>query len=311
MGLEIIPRGVEKCIFFLILNKSKMLRFLAFACVVAACAAQTKIDSKDAKILKEQRFNSGDGRTGSAFATEDGTIFREETDAEGNRVGQYSYIGDDGKVITVKYTAGKDGFRIIEGDHIQATEQDSAPFNPDFESPAPLDEQPRQVVRAQPVPQAAAAPVFNDYEEVEADPNRNPFINPHDPTHRDFAFNKNGADFQPKNPTPTTNTQQAQSQFVPLDQSFVPNCADCGGGNPFVNPFDASHGGNLAGHLAGHQAGVPFVPRQQVPALARVPQQPARPVILPAAVNNAERVFPPGQLTLSRFETGFNFDFES
>merc|ERR1712072_1174872 len=206
-ALEIIPRGVEKCIFFLILNKSKMLRFLAFACVVAACAAQTKIDSKDAKILKEQRFNSGDGRTGSAFATEDGTIFREETDAEGNRVGQYSYIGDDGKVITVKYTAGKDGFRIIEGDHIQATGQDSAPFNPDFESPdeqpRQVVEQPRQVVRAQP------------------DPNRNPFINPHDPTHRDFAFNKNGADFQPKNPTPTTNTQQAQSQFVPLDQSFV------------------------------------------------------------------------------------------
>jgi len=290
-----------------------MLRFLAIACVVAACTAQTKIDPKDAKILKEQRFNSGDGRTGSAFATEDGTIFREETDAEGNRVGQYSYIGDDGKVITVKYTAGKDGFRIIEGDHIRATGQDAAAFNPDFESPA-AQEQPRQQVVQPVIPQAAAAPVFNDYEEVEADPNFNPFINPHDPTHRDFAFNKNGADFQPKNPAPITNNaaQQQQQQFVPLDQSFVPNCADCGGVNPFVNPFDASHGGNLAGHLAGHQAGVPFVPRQQVPALARVPQQPARPVILPAAVREqAERVFPPGQLTLSRFETGFNFDFES
>merc|ERR1712223_1214580 len=251
-ALEIIPRGVEKCTFFLILNKSKMLRFLAFACVVAACAAQTKIDSKDAKILKEQRFNSGDGRTGSAFATEDGTIFREETDAEGNRKGQYSYIGDDGKVITVKYVAGKDGFRIIEGDHIQATGQDAAAFNPDFESPNPaaLNERPRQQVvqqqqphRLQPV--QPAAPVFNDYEEVEeADPNRNPFINPHDPTHRDFAFNKNGAEFQPKNPAPNAPQQQAQSPVV---------------------TFDASHGGNLAGHLAGHQAGVPFVPRQQVP----------------------------------------------
>merc|ERR1712088_939028 len=208
-ALEIIPRGVEKCtyLYFNPINKSKMLRFLAFACVVAACAAQTKIDPKDAKILKEQRFNSGDGRTGSAFATEDGTIFREETDAEGNRVGQYSYIGDDGQVFTVKYTAGKDGFRIIEGDHIQATGQDAAAFNPDFESP--LDEQPRQVVQ---VPQAAAAPVFNDYDEVEADPNRNPFINPHDPTHRDFAFNKKGAKFEPKNPAPASNPQQAQSQ---------------------------------------------------------------------------------------------------
>merc|ERR1739844_402795 len=299
-ALEIIPRGVEKCtyLYFNPINKSKTLRFLAFACVVAACAAQTKIDPKDAKILKEQRFNSGDGRTGSAFATEDGTTFREETDAEGNRVGQYSYIGDDGKVITVKYTAGKDGFRIIEVDHIRATGQDAAAFNPDFESPA-AQEQPRQQV-VQQVPQAAAAPVFNDYDEVEADPNFNPFINPHDPTHRDFAFNRNGADFAPKIP--------ATQSRVPHSQSLVPDCADCAGVNPFVNPFDSSHGGLLAGHLAGQFAGA-----QQIPQLNPrvVPQQPARPVIVPTSTVSPARFFPPGQLKLNRFEDGFNFDFES
>ena len=87
------------------------------SCLLAAACGQL-IDPKDAKILKEQRFDAGDGRFGSAFAQEDGTVFREETGADGERVGQYSYIGQDGNTITVRYTAGKDGFRILDGAHI-------------------------------------------------------------------------------------------------------------------------------------------------------------------------------------------------
>merc|ERR1712036_96539 len=268
-----------------------MLRMVVFACMATALCYGQNIDPKDAKILKEQRFNAGDGRTGSAFATEDGQLFREETDAQGNRIGEYSYIGDNGKVFTVKYSAGKDGFRIIEGDHIRATGQEAAPFNPKFDQVAPV---------VAPV----AAPVIRDYdyEEVVADPNRNPFINPHDPTHRDFAFNKNGADFEPAQPV--AQVQQPQ----PLSQSLVPDCADCAGVNPFVNPFDSSHGGLLAGHLAGAQQ----IP-QQIPQLNPrvVPQQPARPVIVPTSTVSPARFFPPGQLKLNRFEDGFNFDFES
>merc|ERR1712106_1067375 len=48
-------------------------------------------DSSMANILQEQRFNMGDGKT-----------------------------------ITVKYTAGVDGFRIIEGDHIPSGGQTAA-----------------------------------------------------------------------------------------------------------------------------------------------------------------------------------------
>merc|ERR1712158_284342 len=118
-----------------------MLRMVIIACVASMCLGQTVLD-KDAKILKEQRFNAGDGRSGAAFATENGQIFREETDANGNRIGQYSYIGDNGEVFTVKYSAGKDGFRILEGSHITATGQDSAPFSPEIaageQQPAPL-----------------------------------------------------------------------------------------------------------------------------------------------------------------------------
>jgi len=269
-----------------------MLRMVVFACLATVATLGQNIDPKNAKILKEQRFNAGDGRAGSAFATEDGQLFREETDAQGNRIGQYSYIGDNGQVFTVKYSAGKDGFRILEGDHIRATGQEAAPFNPQ------VDSQPAAAPIA-----PALAPVLRDYDYVEevveeVDPNRNPFINPHDPTHRDFAFNKNGADFEPAQPV----ARPAQVPAGVLSGSSVPDCADCAGVNPFVNPFDASHGGHLAGQLAGHQAG--FVVPQQVV------RQPVVVATTPAPTD-ALRFFPPGQLKLNRFETGFNFDFES
>ena len=92
------------------------------------------VDPKQAKILKEQRFNAGDGRFGAAYAQEDGVVFREETGAGGERIGQYSYIDQDGKTITVKYSAGVDGFRILEGAHIPngANGQNSAAHDPNY-----------------------------------------------------------------------------------------------------------------------------------------------------------------------------------
>ena len=82
-------------------------------------------------------------------------------------------------------------------------------------------------------------------------------------------------------------------------QSAVPACADCAGANPFVNPWDPSH-----------QPG--YVQPQQ-PAARPVQQQQQQ-----QSYNNnyvteqpRTRFFPPGKLNLNRFETGFNFDFES
>jgi len=279
-----LARSAEEC--FLVFSPSKMLKFVVASCLAAAAAGQF-VDPKNAKILKEQRFNAGDGRFGSAFAQEDGVVFREETGAAGERVGQYSYIGDDGQTYTVKYTAGKDGFRILDGSHIPtgANGLNSAPFNP--KQAAPVQSAP--VVQAAPAPvQQVAAPVDYDYVDAPVDPNFNPFINPHDPTHRNFQYNSNAARFSPNNPI----TQQLSS---------VPPCADCSGVNPFINPFDASHqAGHLAGHLAGHQAPQQtFQPQQQSFAF----QQTTTPA--------PRRFFPPGQLKLNRFETGFNFDFAS
>merc|ERR1712126_617382 len=277
---------------------SNMFKFVISSCLAAVALSQY-VDPEKAKILKEQRFNAGDGRFGAAYAQEDGTVYREETSADGERVGQYSYIDQAGKTITVRYSAGKDGFKILEGDHVPtgANGQNSAPFV--------ATQAPRRVAAApqpQQFAQAAVQPASSDYDYYEdinptqntfvptqtqnfvpqpqqnfAPANSNPFINPHDPTHRDFRFNVNGASFG--------GNTRAHSQ------SAVPPCADCAGVNPFINPFDNSH--------RNPQAFVPTptrAPRQQ-------PQQQFTPTQAP------RNFFPPGKLALNRFENGFNFDF--
>jgi hypothetical protein len=294
-----------------------MFRLVVLTCVIAAAAAQG-IDPKDAKILKEQRFNAGDGRAGAAFATEDGHVFREETDINGNRLGEYSYIGENGQTYTVKYSAGKDGFRVLDGTHVPSNGQGAAAFDAqdlEEEVQAPVQvAQPvqQQQPRPQPVPvQSQPQPKINDYDDVEEiqDPNFNPFVNPHDPTHRDFAFNSNAAQFAPKG-----------AQAGNVNPNLVPNCADCAGVNPFINPFDASH--NQAGLLAGQQAfaasrATPPQLRQQPQQVQQVaPQQQVQqvqqlPVLREQTTTHSPRIFPPGELKLNRFETGFNFDFQS
>merc|ERR1712243_45864 len=109
---ELTARSVGRLYY----EHSNMFKFVISSCLAAAALSQY-VDPEKAKILKEQRFNAGDGRFGAAYAQEDGTVYREETSADGERVGQYSYIDQAGKTITVRYSAGKDGFKILEGDH--------------------------------------------------------------------------------------------------------------------------------------------------------------------------------------------------
>merc|ERR1712058_139052 len=280
---ELTARSVGR----LYCEHSNMFKFVISSCLAAAALSQY-VDPEKAKILKEQRFNAGDGRFGAAYAQEDGTVYREETSADGERVGQYSYIDQAGKTITVRYSAGKDGFKILEGDHVPtgANGQNSAPFV--------ATQAPRRVAAApqpQQFAQAAVQPASSDYDYYEdINPtqntfvptqtqnfvpqpqpnfapatNSNPFINPHDPTHRDFRFNINGASFG--------GNTRAHSQ------SAVPPCADCAGVNPFINPFDNSN---------------------------RNPQ-----AFVPTPTQAPRNFCPPGKLALNRFENGFNFDFTS
>ena len=78
------------------------------------------------------------------------------------RIGEYSYIGDDGKTYTVRYSAGVNGFRILNGDHIPSGGQTSASnVVVEGEEPEEYD--------------------YEYYDETKPD---SPFVNPHDPTHQ-------------------------------------------------------------------------------------------------------------------------------
>merc|ERR1712088_21567 len=179
-------------------------------------------------------------------------MFREETTADGERIGQYSYIDENGQTITVRYTAGKDGFRILEGAHIPegANGLQSAPFDPEIaqgepqQSPpaqpqaAPVREQPRPVRPVRPVrPARPARPaqqrqpqpqfVAHRQQQPQQQPqvpsgDFNPFINPADPSHLDFQRNVNAAEFRPRQPIQEIPRQRQQFQPAPVQRQSAP-----------------------------------------------------------------------------------------
>ena len=126
-------------------------------------APQFQGDPSLARILQEQRFNMGDGKFGSAFAQEDGHAFKEESSGNNERIGQYSYIDEQGKTITVKYSAGVNGFRILEGAHIPSGGQKSA-------QAVLVDDK--------------GAPMEYEYEYYDDTVPDSPFVNPFDPSHQ-------------------------------------------------------------------------------------------------------------------------------
>lgn len=70
------------------------------------------------RILSHKQTQNHDGGFKFAFAAENGLAQTEVIAPDGSRNGGYTYVDPHGKTITVKYTAGKDGFRILEGEHI-------------------------------------------------------------------------------------------------------------------------------------------------------------------------------------------------
>lgn len=69
-------------------------------------------------ILMHKQALQQDGGFQYAFAADNGLRQGESIRPDGSRTGAYSYTDPDGKEISVKYTAGKDGFRIVQGDHV-------------------------------------------------------------------------------------------------------------------------------------------------------------------------------------------------
>lgn len=69
-------------------------------------------------ILMHKQALQEDGGFQYAFAADNGLRQGESIRPDGSRTGAYSYTDPDGKEISVKYTAGRDGFRIVQGDHV-------------------------------------------------------------------------------------------------------------------------------------------------------------------------------------------------
>lgn len=99
-----------------------------FAIACAGATLQPAAAQNRAKILADSRYLSNNGQFGAAYSQDDGVDFKEETDADGNRRGSYSYVDPGGHKRTVSYTAGKDGFKAF-GDHLP-TAPDAAPVAP-------------------------------------------------------------------------------------------------------------------------------------------------------------------------------------
>lgn len=87
-------------------------QFVLASVLALTVQGQYNPDPRTAAIISEQRYLSGDGKFGAAYVQEDGTDFKEETDADGTRRGSYSYIDPNGQKRSISYTAGKNGLVV-------------------------------------------------------------------------------------------------------------------------------------------------------------------------------------------------------
>ncbi|NP_001139387.1 cuticular protein-like precursor [Tribolium castaneum] len=75
------------------------------------------------QILTHKQALNHDGNFKYLFTSENGLAQGESIAPDGSRNGGYSYVDPTGRKISVKYTAGKEGFRILEADHLPKAPQ--------------------------------------------------------------------------------------------------------------------------------------------------------------------------------------------
>ncbi|XP_034244391.1 pupal cuticle protein Edg-78E-like [Thrips palmi] len=174
----------------------------------ALAQQQYSRDPQTAAILTDARYLSGDGTFGAAYTQEDGVQFKEETDANGDRRGAYSYVDPSGVRRTVSYTAGKNGFQA-SGDHLpQPPVPVAAP------APAAPQYQPQPQYNPAPAaPQYNPAPQGGSYDET----------GEYDPRYNDPAFQPNtGYRPQPQQYQPPPQQYQPQPQQYQPPVNAIP-----------------------------------------------------------------------------------------
>ncbi|XP_072383209.1 endocuticle structural glycoprotein SgAbd-2-like [Diabrotica undecimpunctata] len=114
------------------------------------------------QILSHKQALNHDGNFKYLFTSENGLAQGESIAPDGSRNGGYSYVDPNGKKISVKYTAGKEGFRILEADHLPKAPQPVAPL------PVPV-QQPAYQPQYQPQPQQYQPRAYPQYNRQEDD----------------------------------------------------------------------------------------------------------------------------------------------
>merc|ERR1712173_84727 len=70
-------------------------------------------------VKKDKTSQSSAASRSFSFQTEgEDQQFSEQSDSEGERIGSYSYISPEGDKITVRYSAGKNGFVILNPEEV-------------------------------------------------------------------------------------------------------------------------------------------------------------------------------------------------
>ncbi|KAL1115965.1 hypothetical protein AAG570_005460 [Ranatra chinensis] len=110
-----------------------------------------------AQILLHKQALTKDGNFNFVFTSENGLKQGETIRPDGTRQGGYSYVDPDGNTHTIKYIAGKDGFKILENNAPKAPE-----VSPQYERILNQHQQIRQQ-QAQTARDAYDRPITKEY----------------------------------------------------------------------------------------------------------------------------------------------------
>lgn len=270
----------------------KMYRLVVYAFVIAAVSCQQQEgarrvakqayagDPKTAAIVQEARYLNGNGAFGAAYQQEDGIDFKEETDADGNRRGTYSYIDPTGQRKTVSYIAGKNGFQAV-GDHIPSAPQPVAP-TPGY-TPDPRYQAPEYKAQQYTAPQqfTQPAPVRNYVGKPNEDDGQ---YHPELYEQENYVAPQQQYQAQPQYQQAQPQYQQSQPQYQPQPQYQANNI--------YPGVQQAQYSG-----LQNQQYTAPQ-------PVARQPQQYYDPTTPPPT-----RFFPPGKFSLNRQPDGYTYSF--
>lgn len=218
------------------------------SCQWAAPPAPYRGDPSLARILSDQRAHHVAGDFRLAVRQEDGTNIEEQaTSADGTRRGQYSYINDLGQTETVKWEAGRGGFKILNANNQPAHTQHTAAWQ------AAAD----NLAREHEAARARVAEAIR-LEALKPKPVEQPAQEPQRAPEQQWA--------------PAPQRAPVQQQWAPAPQR------------------------------------APVQPQQYLPV-----QQPIQQYVPTAAPPTPapKRFFPPGQLSFSRNQLGYQYNFSS